>query len=185
MGILLAFAPFVVFAVVAQWIGGVAGLVAGGATSAALLIAARLRHGGTPKVLELGTTILFVGLAAYALLGDPAWAVFAVRLRVDSGLLLIVLVSIAVRQPFTLQYARESVPRAYWDRPSFVRSNYIITGAWALAFVVMVAADMIEVWLPGLPGSVGVGVTVLALVAAVKFTGWYPKRVRAGAVATD
>ena len=44
---------------------------------------------------------------------------------------------------------------------------------------------MIEVWLPGLPGSVGVGVTVLALVAAVKFTGWYPKRVRAGAVATD
>ena len=50
---------------------------------------------------------LFGGLAVYALLGGPAWTVIGVRLRVDAGLLLIVLASMAVGRPFTLQYARE------------------------------------------------------------------------------
>lgn len=181
MGILLAFAPFIVFAVVAQVIDGTAGLIAGGVTSAALLIRDRLAHGGSPKVLELGTTILFVGLALGSVIGDPGWSIFGVRLRVDAGLLLIVIVSIAIRRPFTLQYARESVPPEHWNNPVFIRSNYVITAAWALAFVVMVAADVIVVYVPSLPSVVGIGATVLALAAAVKFTAWYPKRVRARA----
>jgi hypothetical protein len=34
-----------------------------------------------------------------------------VRLRVDAGLLLIVLITLLVGKPFTLQYAREQVPQ--------------------------------------------------------------------------
>jgi hypothetical protein len=181
MGILLAFAPFIAFAIVAQVVGGTAGLVVGGATSAALLIRDRLSNGGPPKVLELGTTILFVALALYALFGDPGWSIFSVRLRVDAGLLLIVLGSIAIRRPFTLRYAREQVPPEHWNSPVFIRSNYVITAVWALAFVVLVGSDVIVVYLPSLPSIVGIGATVLALVIAVKFTEWYPKRVRARA----
>ena len=100
------------------------------------------------------------------------------RLRVDAGLLLIVLTSIALRRPFTLQYARESVPREFWDSPEFLRTNDVISAVWALAFAVMVAADLVMLYMPEIPQRAGIVATILALVGAVKFTGWYPDRRR-------
>lgn len=62
-------------------------------------------------MLEIGTVILFGGLALYALLAGPRGSIIGVRLAVGTGLLLIVLVSIAMGTSFTLRYAREQVPR--------------------------------------------------------------------------
>ena len=178
MGILLAFAPFIVFAVVASLLGGTGGLIAGAVVAAALLIRDLVRPGSAPKVLEIGTAILFCGLALYAVAGGATGSIFGIRLCVDAGLLLIVLLSMAIHRPFTLQYAREQVPPEYWDRPEFVRANYVITAVWGLAFAVMVLADIVLVYVPHLPTWFGVGATVLALVGAVKFTVWYPDRQR-------
>jgi hypothetical protein len=178
MGILLAFAPFIVFAFLSRLLGGTEGLVAGAAVSAAPLLRDWLTPGRTPKLLEIGTMILFGALTVYALLGGAAGSIFGVRLAVDSGLLLIVLVSLAIGRPFTLQYAREQVARELWDQPAFIRTNIVITAVWALAFVVLVLADLTLVYHPDVPPRVGIIVTVLALVGAIKFTGWYPQRVR-------
>jgi len=175
MGILLAFAPFIVFACVDRFIGPTEGLAAGALVAAALLA----RNGRTPKILEIGTTALFGGLTLYAVLGRASWSVIGVRLCVDAGLLLIALVSMAVGRPFTLQYAREQVAPAFWDSPEFVRTNYVITAVWALAFAVMVIAEFALLYAPGMPPRVGVIAVILALVGAVKFTGWYPERVKA------
>lgn len=183
MNILLAFLPFLVFAVVDRTVGVTEGLVAGAATSLAMLLrdVAVLRR--SPKILEVGTVLLFGGLAAYALWGEPGWSLMEVRLRVDLGLLAIVLASLAIRQPFTLQYAREEVPREHWDSPEFLRTNDVITAVWALAFLVMVLADLVLIYLPDIRPGVGILATVAALWGAVKFTGWYPDRVRKGAAA--
>jgi hypothetical protein len=181
MGILLAFAPFGMFAAVNTLIGGTAALVAGTVASAALLIRDLMIVRRTPRVLEIGTTILFGGLALYAVIADPGWSVFSVRLRVDIGLLLIVVVSLAIRRPFTLQYTREHVPPERWGNPVFIRANYVITSVWALAFGVLVGADLAIVYVPGLPPAFGVAATVLALVVAVKFPGWYRERMQAKA----
>jgi len=89
-------------------------------------------------------------------------------LRVDTGLLLVVLVSIAIRRPFTLQYAREGTAREIWNTPAFIRTNYIITAVWALAFAVMVSADLAMLYLPNLPLKVGIGLTILAIVGAIR-----------------
>ena len=43
----------------------------------------------------------------FSALAKAHWSIVAVRLAVDIGLFLIVLVSLAVRRPFTIQYARE------------------------------------------------------------------------------
>jgi hypothetical protein len=43
----------------------------------------------------------------------------------------------------------------------------------------MVAADLVLLYLPELPPLIGIVATVLALVGAVRFTTWYPERVRA------
>jgi hypothetical protein len=179
MGILLAFAPFIVFAVVNTIASPSAGLIGGALVSAALLLRDIMTAGRRPKILEVGTFVLFGGLALYAVFGGAALSVIGVRLLVDSGLLLIVLGSIALRQPFTLQYAREQVAAELWDKPAFIRTNYIITGVWALAFAVMVIAELALLYVPGLPRRVGIITIVLALIGAVKFTSWYPERIRA------
>jgi hypothetical protein len=128
------------------------------------------------KILEIGTMVLFGGLAAYALLTGATWSVVGVRLRVDAGLLLIVLVSIAFRTPFTVQYAREKVGQELWSSSEFIRTNYVITAVWAAAFGVMVIADLIMLYMPNVPLRVGIWTTIVAIIGAARFTGWYPER---------
>jgi hypothetical protein len=81
-----------------------------------------------------------------------------------------------LRRPFTLQYAREQVPEEFWGSQEFVRTNYVITAAWAAAFAIMVIAEACIVYVPSVPRRLGLLVTILAIVAAVKFTSWYPDR---------
>jgi hypothetical protein len=178
MGILVAFAPFIVFAIIDRLVGPTAGLVTAALISLALLLRDCITPGRTPKMLEIGTLLLFAGLALYAVLGGPTWPVIGVRLCVDAGLLTIVLASMAIGRPFTLQYAREQVAPEFWNSPQFIRTNYVITGVWALAFLVMVIAELTLLYVPNLPRRAGIIAIVLALVGAVKFTGWYPERVR-------
>jgi hypothetical protein len=177
MDMLLAFAPFIAFVVIERTVGVPAGLAAGALVSAALLVRDLLSRERQVKILEIGTFLLFGGLAVFALTSDASWSVAAVRLRVDGGLLLIVLASIALRQPFTLQYAREKVSRDQWNAPGFTRTNYAITFAWALAFAAMVVADVLMAYMPTVPHAAGIVITVAALYAAIKFTGWYPQQI--------
>ena len=86
MGILLAFAPFIVFVILGRFVGYTTGLFAAAVTSALLVVKDRIT-GGRLKVLELGTFILFTGLAVYAAINHPTWSIIFVRLLVDAGLL--------------------------------------------------------------------------------------------------
>lgn len=181
MSILLAFAPFIVFALIDRLLGPVEGLVAGALVSTAMLVRDWITPGRSPKILEIGTTLLFCGLALYSVLGRATWSVIGVRLCVDAGLLVIVLVSMAVGRPFTLQYAREQVASEFWSSPEFMRTNYVITAIWALAFAIMTIAEFVLLYIPGVPPRIGVIAIILALVGAIKFTSWYPERVKARA----
>lgn len=177
MGILLAFAPFIVFAVIDRLAGSIEGLVAGALVSIALIARDVVTAGRSPKILEIGAATLFCALALYALVATPTWSVIGVRLRVDIGLLVIVIVSMAIGRPFTLQYAREQVAAERQSDPEFMRTNYVITSMWALAFAVMVMAEFALLYVPSTPHSIGVLAIVAALVGAVKFTDWYPDHV--------
>ena len=174
---LLAFAPFLVFAVAHRFFGSEISLATGAAVALSVLLwDVIVKHAA--KILDVGTTVLFSGLALYAFVAHPAWPVIAVRLCVDSGLLLIVLVSILAGKPFTLQYAREQVAPEFWNSPVFRRTNFVISWAWAAAFAVMVVTELALLYLPNLPQRAGMAVIIVALIAAVKFTGWYPEHLK-------
>jgi hypothetical protein len=178
MGILLAFAPFIAFAVLDQITRPAVALGAAAAISAALILRDLAVSGRGAKILEIGTFILFAGLAIGTALAGAHWSVIFIRLCVDAGLLAIVLASMALGRPFTLQYAREQVAPELWTRPEFIRTNYVITGAWALAFLVMVLAELALLYIPGMRPRAGVAAIILALAGAVLFTNRYPERVR-------
>lgn len=175
MKFLLAFSPFFTFAIVDRLVGVTEGLIVGALVAVALLIKDFVGKKEI-KVLDVGTILLFGGLAIYASGWGANDSILGVRLKVDAGLFLIVLISIAIRRPFTLQYAREDTPEEVWNTPLFLRTNYVITGVWALAFVFMVGADI--AMLNGSSTKAGIWVTIGAIYAAIKFTAWYPKHVR-------
>ncbi|NVO15488.1 MAG: hypothetical protein HXX10_15770 [Rhodoplanes sp.] len=178
MAAILAFLPFIVFAVLDRLVGSTVALAAGAATAIVMVVHGSLLHGRSLKVLEAGTIVLFGGLALWEILGGTTWSMLEVRLRVDAGLMLVVLLSIALKKPFTLQYARESRPKAQWSDPAFVRSNYVITSVWAAAFLIMVIADLVLIYRPDVPVRWGIIATICAILLAVKFTALYPKWVR-------
>src|SRR5262245_6385076 len=116
MSILLGLSPFIVFFVLMRLFTPVAGLIAAFGVSSLLCLRMR-RRGESVKILEVGSMMLFGLLTAYTLVAAPRWTVATVRLAVDGGLLAIALVSLAIDQPFTLQYARERVPEQFWGLP--------------------------------------------------------------------
>jgi hypothetical protein len=63
--------------------------------------------------------------------------------------------------------------------PGFRRANYVLTLAWTGAFVLMLIANLLTVYLPGLPFWVGLGIGFAARNSALHFTKWYPKYRRA------
>jgi hypothetical protein len=178
MGILLSFSPFIVFALLSRVVPVTLALFAGAAVAVALVVRESVLHRRGLKILEAGTALLFAGLGLFVWLTASSWGILEVRLAVDAGLLAIVLLSMLLRQPFTLQYARERVSPEIAAMPQFLATNYIITGVWALAFVLMVGADCVMVFMPGVPLSVGVRVTIAALLGAIYFTSWYPTHLK-------
>jgi hypothetical protein len=177
MGLLLGLTPFVAFFVAMRLASPLVGLLAALANSA-LLCAWMYRSGKSIKILEIGSLLLFGTLVLYTLVAAPAWTVATVRLAVDAGLLTIVLVSLAVGRPFTLQYAREQVPEEFWAAPQFISANRLITIVWAAAFAVLVAADAAAEYLPSVPIWMDVAATIAAFGGAVGFTIWYPAMLR-------
>lgn len=177
MNLLLGFSPFLLFAALEHVLGVTSGLVAAAAASGLLVL--RDLRGGEMKLLEVGTLVLFAGLAAMTAATSANWSVLQVRLYIDSGLLAIVLLSLLLRRPFTLPYARQRAPREVWALPRFLRMNMLISAAWALAFLVIVVADLLMLLRPAVPLSVGISMTAAGLLAALRFTSWYPDHLQA------
>jgi hypothetical protein len=178
---LLAFAPFVAFAVLNHFAAPTAALAVAALISL-VLIGRELVSGRSAKILEVGSCFLFSGLAVYAFISNANWPVVGVKLAVDTGLLLIVLFSLIVGRPFTLQYARESVPQERWNSPQFRWSNQLITLVWLAAFCAIIIADLILLYVPEVPHKVSILLTIGALYGAFKFTMAYPDKAKAQAI---
>ena len=58
-------------------------------------------------------------------------------------------------------------------------ANYVITWAWTAAFVLMMLANVLLIYLPGLPLWSGLAIAFAARNTAVYFTKWYPEYHRA------
>lgn len=181
MQLLLGFAPFLLFVALSR-LSTILVALAVNAAIAALLVILDLRRGRV-RILDIGSFVLFALLTLGAFGAPDAITMTTARLAVDAGLLAIVLVSIAVRQPFTLAYAREQVPEARWSDPRFLRANDRISAVWALAFALSFAINLAATWDPTLPLFLRSAGEIVAFGGAIVFTRWYPRHLRAKASA--
>jgi hypothetical protein len=106
------------------------------------------------------------------------WVIEHMDLLARATLAAIAWGSIIAGRPFTLQYARESVPEAYWCTPEFIHTGYFISLVWGIIFLMALGAslfrpnlDQIASWLYPLlaTGSMFLGII---------FTQRYVHRVR-------
>ena len=174
MSFLIAFSPFITFAVLERFIGVPAALAAAAVLSLAIELRDALSKDRHVKLLELGSLLLFGGLGVLALATKADWPVLQVRLWVDAGLCAIVLASVVIGRPFTLAYAKERVPAEVWGTERIFKTNRTISLAWAAAFLVIVLADVLMLYVPEISLRIGIGLTIVSLVAAFKFSNWYP-----------
>ena len=149
------------------------------ATAAAILLASILT-GDSPKAMEFSDTAYFLLLAIVGLFANEDlrdWLRTWADELSNIALVVIAVASIAVRRPFTLPYARERVPREIWTTPRFIRTNYVVSTAWAGAFLVAAIAgfygdavleDSDNLWTAWI-------IPTTAMLCAVQFTVWYPR----------
>lgn len=177
MSIVLGLTPFILFFVLMR-VSTPAVALTGATVLSAVLMGRGAMRGVSPKILEIGSLILFGALTLYTVVADAHWSIAGVRLAVDGGLALIVLFSLAIRRPFTLQYAREQVPQQFWNSPIFLRTNDLISGVWFGTFLVSAVCDAAAIWLPSVPLVAEIVLSTAAFIAAVWFSIWYPAHVR-------
>ncbi len=126
----LILSPYMAFTAMAYVASLTTSVAVAALVSLAINLADHLR-GRTPKAIGLASTTMFAGLAAYFILTATEWSGLEIRLALDLGIFAVALISIALRRPFTLQYARERVDEATQREPTFVQINYVLTWVWA------------------------------------------------------
>ena len=174
MTIFLILAPFGSFALLMLVTSAEISLFAAAAICLAV-IGIDIIRGRSIKMLGAGSVVVFSGIGAYVTLIDPNLSHTAVRLSADVGVLAISLASLIIHKPFVLQYALEEVDAGTAKLPGFRKAIYIITWAWTGAFVLMIAGNVLMIYMPGLPFWSGLVIALAARNSAAYFTTWYPQ----------
>ena len=176
MNLVLGFVPFILFAVLmrlsvdlALWI----------AFAAAFTLAIRsFLDTRVLKTLDAGNITLFGLLAVYKGFVQPGLSFGSVLLAVDGGLLAVVVASIVLHEPFTLQYAREQVDPKQWSSADFLRANYVVTSVWVAALALMTGADAAATLVSAISVTAAAAAGLVALAAALTFSLRYPAYLR-------
>jgi hypothetical protein len=176
------FAPWIIFGVVAAgpstWLYG-----ALAAAIAAVIVALPSIGRRNVKVLDVVTILFFVAMTIAGIVADAKdrdW-MDTYATVISSGVLAVIALGSLAFVPFTEQYARESTPREVWDQPAFKHVNRVLTLVWGLVFAAIAVVAFISIKVPSTGDWTEWVIPAVLLVAAFKFTDYYPERVRAQA----
>ena len=176
MNLVLGFVPFILFVVLMRVSNDLALWIA---FAAAFTLGMRsFLDTRVLKTLDAGNTGLFGLLAIYKGFVQPGLSFGAVLLAVDGGLLTIVIASLLLHEPFTLQYAREQVTPEQWQTPLFLRTNYVVTGVWVVALALMTGVDAAATFASVISVTSAMAAGFVALTVALAFSLRYPAYLR-------
>lgn len=180
---ILGLAPWFLFSILVSRLGDNEVAVAATVSALAAVIVAAYQRGSGVKLLDIAGVVTFVAIAAVGFIGGDSVDEFLTNFsRGGTTLILgVVMLVSAFTVPFTEQYARESVDKAYWDSPRFHATNRRISLAWGLALVVMAVSHVVAGALDPISEAEANGartvdllcnwvIPIVLIVAAVKFT---------------
>jgi hypothetical protein len=144
-----------------------------------LLVLGGHRRGSSIKFLEAFDVTYFAALVLLAQFGSDGlidWLEHWGGEMTNIALVAFALGSILIRQPFTLQYAKESTPEELWKNPLFLHINYMITWSWVLGFGVAAASGFYGDAVLDDSGNFWTGwiIQLAGTIFALSFTEFYP-----------
>jgi len=186
LGLILAFLPLIAFSFLSRFLPhgyiGVAGLVAAVCAVIAILASHPI---WPPKVLNVIQLVIFGVIAVLGFTvgkGDDRWLATwgGAGIGLVLGTVILLLVPVA---PFTEQFARESVPRAEWSSPTFIKINRVLSAAWGVAIFLIGVSRVLAAEINGhttrrLPETLlGLIVPLVIIIYMLRFSKKYPERV--------
>ena len=142
VGFLVGFAPWILYWILTGAVSFRVAISVALAVSVASNLLSLARH-KPPKVLEIGTTVAFVVLAVIGFTTDDVFIARWIQPIGNFAFLAIMVVSVLIKKPFTLQYAEESTPPELWGTPGFTYVNERITYVWIATMGVMTVLALI------------------------------------------
>lgn len=176
IGILLGFLPLVVYGILAGIFVSSVIIALAAATAVTLIFGwADLKK---RMILTWANLVLFGGVfVAVGILGMTRIIPY-MDVLIYTTLTIVTSASLLAGKPFTLQYARETVDKALWENPGFIRVNILITSVWVGVFLLNLGLTAIVLLNPGFIGRIAQLLTYAVLMAGIIFTLWYPDYVR-------
>jgi hypothetical protein len=132
---LVAFIPWIFFGI---FYGNTEKSVLIGSIGAlALTVLCNFKELSKGFILPWGSLFLFVFLAVNELFAFVVLQPIEGLRVINTALAAIVIFSMIIGKPFTLQYAREQADRSKWNKPLFIKINWILTTIWAVLLIIM------------------------------------------------
>ncbi|HUN55471.1 MAG TPA: hypothetical protein VMU29_09990 [Smithella sp.] len=173
--LLLAFAPWISFLIIAH--GSMFHLKLGLIVALILSVIMGITRLHRGIILWVGLTFFTISVVAIVLF-ENMWIARHMGVIANGTLAFFTWLTILLKKPFTLEYAKEHTDRSIWNSPVFIRTNIIITSIWGLGFTantVLAFGKMEHYVFSELTYEI---ISYTLLIGAVIFTNWYPDFVR-------
>lgn len=126
-------------------------------------------------VLSWGTLLYFLFMFVFVVLLKSAWVAERIWIFSNGTLATIAWISLIIRKPFTLQYAKNQVAKEKWSHPVFIKLNTILSLAWACIFLACTGLHLVQLWNPNIPGWIFELMSDLATIFGIWLTIWFPR----------
>lgn len=173
--LLLAFAPWISFLIIAR--DSLFRLKLGLVVAFVLVVVMGITRLHRGIILWAGLVFFTYATAAVVLLNNM-WTAQHMGVMANGALAVSTWLTIAIKKPFTLDYAREHTDPSLWDNPLFIRTNVVIASVWGLTFSVntILAWGKIKHFILSELGYEVISYTLL--IGTAVFTTRYPNYVR-------
>jgi len=125
-------------------------------------------------ILSWGTLFAFTFLLISVVILHHDWIGLHSSIFTNGALVLIVLTSILVGKPFTLQYAKRMVDKKHWESPLFLSNNKILTNVWGLIFLFGTLMNIFKIYHPDINQWIYESLSDGTTIFGVWFTSWFP-----------
>lgn len=170
--LLISFSPWIIFGIIAGH--SLTSLEIALAISLVLTILISYRD-LRKKMIVSWATLIFFAVTCLLVIGLQQYMVIPyISIASNLVLTLIAFATLIAGLPFTMQYARQEVPREKWNNPKFIRINQVLTAGWGVLFLFGLIKSLIEFWYPDLFGLLGDVSMYLTIVIGIIFTVKYP-----------
>ena len=174
--ILLGFLPWILFGIMAG--PSLTSLEVALAVALAATLALGVKQLRQGYFLTWGSLLFFLVSFILVAFLKNLWVAEHMDLLARGSLAVIAWGSIIAGRPFTLQYARESVPEAYWQTPEFIYTGYFISIVWGVIFLIALGASLFRPYLDQMASWLYPLLATGSMFLGIIFTQWYVHRVR-------